>query len=170
MADFKHDVPVTGAGQPSYTTCWYASYKMLFRFQKRNTNEVESKLRGSGFDFDDAMAKGMLDTKYKDAAAALGLTVWAGSAFNLKPSWYDVGLSDGANAFIDELKKGPLWVSRKAGDEYHIVVAKGLDDWDGKIVYNNPYPGPTDAREMRLDANLFVRNITGATGSVQAFR
>lgn len=143
---------------------------MIFNFQKRNANEVESKLRGSGFNFDDALSNGLLDTDYKKAADALGLTTWVGSAFNLEPSWYDVGKSDGANAFLDELQKSPLWVSRKSGKEYHIVVAKGYDDDDSKIVYNNPFPGPSNARELRLDANLFVRNITGARGSVQAFR
>ena len=50
------------------------------------------------------------------------------------------------------------------------MVAVGYDDGGSVILWNNPFPGPNNAEEKRLDANLFVRNITGAMGSVQAFR
>lgn len=168
MDNITHTVPTGGMGQATFEQCWYASYKMMLTFLKRNTNEIKDKLGGAGIDFDDAMKKGLLDTDYKKAADALGLKAWAGSTFNQKPGFFDIGLSDGAEAFLDALKAGPLWVSRKAGpDSYHIVVAYGYDDSDERILYNNPFPGPTDAVQARLSANIFVRSITGALGSVQ---
>ena len=94
---FKHDVDVLGAGQATFEQCWFASYKMIFKFAKRNTNEVEDRLRKAGNFFDEAMKLGLLDTDYKKSAEALGLKAWTGSPFNLKPSWYDFGLSDGAH-------------------------------------------------------------------------
>ena len=167
---FKHNVDVLGAGQATFEQCWFASYKMIFKFAKRNTNEVEDRLRKAGNYFDDAMKLGLLDNDYKKSAEALGLKAWTGSPFNLKPVWYDAFLSDGAHAFLKELAIGPMWVSRKSGSSNHAVVAVGYDDDRSVILWNNPFPGPNNAEEKRLDANLFVRNITGAMGSVQAFR
>jgi hypothetical protein len=169
MADsFKHTIPTIGAGQATFEQCWLASYKMMLKFLKRSENEVEDGLRGAGIGVDDAKAEGLLDTDYKKAADALGLKALAGSPFNDEPSWYDVGLSDGAEAFIAELEKGPLWVSRYIQKgTYHIVVAVGYNDSEGRIIYNNPFPGPTNAVELELKANLFVKFITNARGSVQ---
>jgi len=165
---FKHTVPTIGAGQATFEQCWLASYKMMLKFMKRSENEVEDNLRAAGIDVDDAKENGLLDTLYKKSADALGLKPLAGSPFNDEPSWYDIGLSDGAEAFIAELQKGPLWVSRyiKKGT-YHIVVAVGYNDSESRIIYNNPYPGPTNALEQELKANLFVKFITNARGSVQ---
>ena len=52
------------------------------------------------------------------------------------------------------------------------MVAVGYDDAliGGKILFNNPFPGPSAAIEQRMDANIFVRNITAAAGSVQGYR
>jgi Papain-like cysteine protease AvrRpt2 len=165
---FKHTVPTIGAGQATYEQCWLASYKMMLKFMKRSENEVEDNLRAAAIDINDAKENGLLDTLYKKSADALGMTALAGSPFNDEPSWYDVGLSDGAEAFIAELEKGPLWVSRyiKKGS-YHIVVAVGYNDSESRIIYNNPFPGPTNAVELELKANLFVKFITNARGSVQ---
>jgi papain like cysteine protease AvrRpt2 len=165
---FKHTVPTIGAGQATFEQCWLASYKMMLKFMKRSENEVEDKLRGAGINVDDAKTQGLLDTEYKKAADALGLTAWAGSPFNDKPTWYDIGLSDGAEAFLAELEKGPLWVSRYVEKgSYHIVVAVGYNDSEERVIYNNPFPGPTNAVELELKANLFVKFITNARGSVQ---
>jgi hypothetical protein len=168
-SSFKHTVPTSGAGQATYEQCWFASYKMMLKFLKRSENEVEDKLRAAGLDVDDAKENGLLDTLYKKAADALELKALAGSPFNDKPGFFDIGLSDGAEAFIAELEKGPLWVSRfvKTGS-YHAVVAVGYNDSQERIIYNNPYPGPTNAVELEFSANLFVKFITNARGSVQA--
>ena len=68
-----------------------------------------------------------------------------------------------------------MWVSRYiAAGLYHIVVATGFkwgDSGNGYIIYTNPYPGPSDAVEVdNLLANVFVKHITCARGSVQAIR
>jgi hypothetical protein len=105
----------------------------------------------------------------------MGMTMWSGEKLKQDPSWCGIGLTDGCEAFIEELQKGPLWVSRFIGTGlYHIVVATGFK-WGaskkGYIIYNNPYPGPRNAVEDdTLLANVFVKHITSARGSVQAYR
>jgi hypothetical protein len=99
--------------------------------------------------------------------------MWSGAPFKKTPSWYDVGLTDGAEAFIEQLKISPLWVSRffEKGS-YHITLAVGYkDEGKGYIIYNNPYPGKYNSvEECKYPANIFVRDITDAMGSVQAVR
>lgn len=173
--DFKHNVPTLGAGQATFNECWYASYCMLHKFHNRPVAAIEDKLKGGGIDFADAKVNGLEDKKFAAAATALGATMWSGEKFKQDPSFWDVDLTDGCEAFIDELIKGPLWVSRfiKTG-LYHIVVATGFR-WGpskkGYIIYNNPYPGPQNALETDdVLANVFVKHITSAQGSVQALR
>jgi hypothetical protein len=169
--NFKHTVSILGAGQATFEQCWFASYKMILKFLNRNENEVEDALRGAGIDVNEAKAKGLLDTEYKKAAEALGLTAWSGLSFNQKPGFFDIGLSDGAEAFLTELAVGPLWVSRFVEKgSYHAVVAVGYNDSDERVIYNNPFPGPSNAVELELKANLFVKFITNARGSVQGKR
>ncbi len=173
--DFKHNVPTLGAGQASFTECWYASYCMLYRYHNLSVASVADKLQGAGIDVADAKANGLEDKKYSLASNALGMTMWSGEKFKQEPSFWDVDLTDGCEAFIDELVKGPLWVSRYIKNGlYHIVVATGFrwgSSKKGYIIYNNPFPGPQNAVESDdLTANVFVRHITSAQGSVQAFR
>ncbi|MCO6512720.1 MAG: hypothetical protein J5I65_18200 [Aridibacter famidurans] len=169
MADnISHDVPTGGMGQATFQQCWYASYKMIYTFKGLNTNSIKDKL-SNVIDFADAMKNGLVDKDYLKCATALGLDGWKGEHFNQERSWYDVGLSDGAETLLTVLKKGPLWVSRKiSSDSYHIVVAKRYDDeGQGYIYFNNPYPGPKDAVEAKLPASHFARMITYANASVQ---
>jgi hypothetical protein len=173
---FKFKVATTGMGQPNFSTCWWASYRMLYQYLKRTLDDVDTKLAKAKIDVADCKANGLADTDYFTAATALGLRGWSGLTFNKEPL-IDIGLSDGAKAFLKELSLGPLWVSRIAESRpaktkgYHIVVATGYDDDRGNIIYNNPFPGPTDAVEVNLlRANTFVRNITAAAGSVQGWR
>ena len=172
MDDFKHNVPLLGGGQANFQQCWYASYGMLLKFHRRNPSEVDAKLAGAGINVGDAKAQGLLDTDYKRAADSLGLQKWSGAPFKQSPSWYDIGLTDGAEAFLRELQISPLWVSRYIEKgSYHITLAVGYKDTSkGHIIYNNPFPGPKDAIELEMPANIFVRHITDATGSVQAVR
>ena len=105
----------------------------------------------------------------KKVAGALGLERWSGVKYKKPHGWFDVGLTDGTEAFLELLEKGPLWVSRyvKKGS-YHITVAKKYDDTDkGYIYYNNPLPGPKNAIEEKMVANLYTKHITDAMGSIQ---
>ena len=167
MDDFKHTVPTAGYGQQTKVQCWYASFKMIFAHAKRNVSEVDSLLKGAQIDIDDCLANGMPDTQYAKACTALGLEGWSGSKFNKDKSWDDFGVSDGAWAFIEELKKRPLWVSKCEGKNYHAIVAVGYRDEGDMILWNNPYPGPDNAVEApALYANTFVRIISNASCSV----
>jgi hypothetical protein len=169
--NIRHNVPTAGMGQPTFETCWYASYKMLFTYLNWDVSTIEPKLKAAGIDVKDAKDKGLLDTKYKTCADAFHLRAWPGAPFNKKQGFFDVGLSDGAEAFLKELEIGPLWVSRIADtSSYHIVVAVGYDASSERIIYNNPFPGPNNALQPELKANLFVRTITAAMGSVQGWR
>jgi hypothetical protein len=175
-ASFKHTVPTTGMGQPNFSTCWWASYRMIFQYLKRPSSSIDDRLNGIKIDVDDCKENGLADTDYAKAASVLGLKGWSGLTFSKEPSFIDFGLSDGAEAFLKELDLGPLWVSRIAESRpgksrgYHVVVAVGYNDDSSKIIYNNPFPGPTSAIEMEMRANLFVRNITAAAASVQGYR
>jgi hypothetical protein len=157
-------------GQPNNATCWWASYRMIYKFRNRTLDEIDSKLNPI-INLEDCKNNGLLDTDYARAANALGLRSWRGTEFNKKQGFFDIGLSDGAEAFLKELVVSPLWVSRLIwiGSEktYHIVIAVGYDDDEKAIIYNNPYPGPTNANEQSMKANLFVKFITGANASVQ---
>ena len=167
-SNISHNVPTQGMGQATFQQCWYASYKMIYQCKGLNVNSIKDKLKG-WIDFDDAMKNGLIDKDYKKAAMGLGLSVWDGKDFNQEQGFFDVGLSDGAEFFHACLKHGPLWVSRyiKKGT-YHITVAKKYDDTGkGYIYYNNPYPGPKNAIEEKMPANIYCRHITYATGSVQ---
>jgi len=173
--DFKHSVSTTGGGQPTYEQCWLASYTMMCNFHGLPVGSIESKLAAKGIDVTDAKANGLVDKKYSDAGTAMGMTMWSGEKFKQEAGFFDFGLTDGCEAFVEELQKSPLWVSRYISTGlYHIVVATGFkwgDSKNGYIIYNNPYPGPTNAVEVsNLLANVFVKHITSARGSVQAFR
>lgn len=172
MDSFKHDVPTAGAGQATHQQCWLASFGMIYKYYKLSSSSIEDKLSGAGIDVATAKSDGMLDTDYKTAATALGLTSLSVPPFK-ETSFFDFDVSSGAYKFIDELKKGPLWVSRyiKPG-LYHAIVATGYsDDGKGYIIFNNPYPGPSNAKEdTSVPATLFVRDLTTAKGSVMAYR
>jgi hypothetical protein len=172
MDSFKHDVPTLGGGQANFKQCWLASYGMLFRFHKLSSNSIEDKLRGAGIDVADAKNAGLLDTQFKKAGEALGLKCWSGTVYKAEQGFWDVGLSDGCEAFLELLKVGPLWVSWYVEPgTYHIVLVKGYEDTSkGHILYNNPFPGPDNALDARMPANTFVKHITSAMGSIQGVR
>jgi hypothetical protein len=175
MDTFKHTVPTSGAGQATFSQCWLASFGMIYKYYNLPVSSIEAKLTAGGIDVADAKANGLTDKDYNKAAQALGLTAFAGSPFNKPMGTFDVGDSDGCEAFLAELAKGPLWVSRYTGSGYHAVVATGYTNpsWDepGYIVFNNPFPGPKNALEdTTVRGNMFVKFITNARGSVMAYR
>lgn len=167
---FSHKLTLAGAGQKTHETCWLASYKMIMTAANKSTYPIEGRLRAAGIDFDDYYKNGMPDTVYTKAAGALGLQHWPGSTFNAKPGFFDVGLTDGAEALLKILEVGPCWVSKFGDNNYHIIVASGYDDKTERITFANPYPGPTNAVEDSMSANLFAKYITRAGGSVQQWR
>ena len=169
MDSFKHTVATEGGGQATFQQCWLASYTMLYRHHDLPVASIEGKLSAAGIDVGESKKEGLLDTDFKKAAQALGLSYWSGTKYKQPHGFFDVGLTDGCEAFLELLKEAPLWVSRyvKKGS-YHIVLAVGYEDTSkGHILYNNPYPGPKHAVEQRMIANHFVKHITNATGSIQ---
>jgi Papain-like cysteine protease AvrRpt2 len=164
-----------GAGQANFSQCWLASFGMIYKFYNQPIALIEQKLSARGIDVADAKVNGLTDRDYFKAGEALGMTTWSGTPFKKPQGFFDVGDSDGCEAFLAELVKGPLWVSRYVSPGYHAVVATGYinPSWDepGYIIFNNPFPGPNDAREDRtMRGNMFVKQITDARGSVMAFR
>lgn len=172
MDSFKHNVTLVGGGQSNFKQCWYASYKMLHRFHSKDVNDIDNKLLAAHFDLEDAKQNGLLDTQFKRASELLGTTIFASAPFK-ETSFWDFDVSSGAKTFLEELKKGPLWVSRFVEQgSYHIVLATGYNDnGSGYIIFNNPFPGPSNAVENTVTtATVFCRHITDARGSVQGFR
>jgi len=175
MDSFKHTVPTAGAGQATFSQCWLASFGMMYKYYNQPVGSIETKLTAKGIDIADAKANGLSDKDYAKAGEALGMTLFAGGPYKKPQGTFDVGDSDGCEAFLAELVKGPLWVSRYVGSGYHIVVAVGYRNpsWDepGYIIFNNPFPGPTNAIEDgSMRGNIFVKHITDARGSVMAYR
>lgn len=167
-SNINHWVPTDGMGQETFEQCWYASYQMIYWSKGLNIGSVKKKLE-KVINFNDAMENGLLDHDYHKCAIALGMKAWDGKHFNQKRTFFDVGLTDGAEALHACLKSGPLWVSRKTGKgSYHITVLKGYDDrGDGYFIFNNPYPGPDNALEQEMRSDFYAEKITYATGSVQ---
>lgn len=159
-----------GMGQKTHQQCWFASYQMLFWSKGLNIDSVRTKLE-KVIDLADSMAHGLPDTEFRQCASALSMRAWAGKAFNQdhkKRRFFDLGLSDGAEALYALLESGPLWVSRKnEAGTYHITVLKGYDKSSDTFIFNNPYPGPRDALEQRMKSEIYARGITYAMGSVQ---
>jgi hypothetical protein len=175
MDTFKHPVPTIGAGQATFEQCWLASFGMIYKFHGQAVGSIEAKLSAKGIDVEDAKANGLSDKSFHAAGEALGMTMWSGTKFKDPAGFFDVGDSNGCEAFLAELAQGPLWVSRYVAPSYHAVVAVGYTNpsWDeaGYIVYNNPFPGPRNAVEVsNMRGNTFVKYITDARGSVMAFR
>ena len=167
-SNISHWVPTLGMGQKTTKQCWFASYKMIYWSKGKNIDSIKDKV-SSVIDFDDAMEHGLYDTDYKKVATALGMRQWSGVKYKKPHGTFGVGLTDGTEAFLKLLEKGPLWVSRfiKAGS-YHITVARKYDDTGkGYIHYNNPFPGPKNAVGQKMVANLYTRHITNAFGSIQ---
>ena len=173
MDSFKHSVPTSGAGQATFEQCWLASFKMIYKYHNLSVASIESKLSAKGIDVADAKANGLSDKDFAKAGEALGLRTWGGSKFKAAPGYFDMGDSDGCEAFLELLADGPVWVSRYVAPSYHAVVAVGYRNpsWDeaGYIIFNNPFPGPKNAIEVgTMRGNSFVKFITNAKGSVMA--
>jgi len=174
-SEWKHDVPTLGGGQATPAQCWLASFRMMYRFHNQPVESIETRLRAKGIDVDEALATGLSDKSYVAAGSALGAKgMWSGELFKNPAGFFDVGDTKGCEAFVAKLKDGPLWVSRFIDGGYHATVATGYIDpgalEDGYIIFNNPWRGPNNATEDRtMRANMYVKHITSASGSVMAF-
>src|SRR5262245_64934271 len=131
MDTFKHNVPTAGAGQATFEQCWLASFGMIYKYHSQSVASIESKLSAKGIDVADAKANGLSDKDFKKAGEALGMTMWSGSKYKAAQGFWDVGDSDGCEAFLAELAKGPLWVSGYMAPRYDVVVSScyTLHNW-----------------------------------------
>ena len=167
-SDFTHKVNVLGMAQENFATCWYSAYKMALAAAGKGSVDVDAVLKGAGIDVEDAKSKGLKDTDYNTAANALSFNKISGKNFNEKAAWNDFGMSDGAEAFLEVLKVGPLWVSRAGQTSKHIVVAFGYSSSGDKLWYANPWvPFQKDAKERWMKINDFVFGITSDLAAVQ---
>ena len=124
---FLHTVEYKGFGQSNMARCWYAGYRMMLKYLNRNPDEVQSKLSGV-LDFADAFENGLFVADYRKAANALDLEIIDSAPFRKEQGFFDLGLSDGAEAFLRLLEKKPLWVSRYVRTGvYHVTVAVGYE-------------------------------------------
>lgn len=167
---FKHSVPTLSMAQPNEATCWLTCYRIIWMYLERTVEEIRPKLIAGGINYDDAYSNGLFDNDFVKAAKALKMKVFGSGNFNQEQGFFDVGLSDGAEAFLEELQLGPLWVCKRRKTHFHIVVAVGYDDSKEKIIYVNPFSETGHAKVKFQDANKFVRGITHALGSVQGPR
>ena len=110
MDSFQHTVSTAGGGQATFQQCWFACYRMLLG-PSGQAGSIETKLRGllktdiQGKDrFQDALDNGLTDTDYNTCAVALGLQSWSGGTFNKPAGFFDMGLTDGAETFLEQLK------------------------------------------------------------------
>jgi hypothetical protein len=167
-SDFMHKINMMGMAQENFATCWYSSYKMALEAAGKGALDVDALLSAAAIDVPDAKEKGLKDTDYSKAARALGFNQFSGTDYNKKPDFLDFGLSDYAEKFIDQLQKGPIWVSRAGTTSKHIIVAYGYSSSGDKIWFANPWaPGATDANQKWMEANDFVFKITGDSAAVQ---
>src|SRR5829696_5012514 len=113
MADaFKHNVDILGMGQPNEATCWHASYRMMFMYSNARPQHLTrgSKPRAS---MEVCTAGRTRRHGIPEGSSSSRFTGWSGKRFNADPSLLELGVSDGAEEFLSELRLGPLWVSRK---------------------------------------------------------
>lgn len=144
---------------------------MLLRFYDRPTHDIEERLANGGVDVEASKEIGLKDLDFPNAAKSLGLMSFSSVPFR-DTGFLSFDLSRGAKFFLEELRKGPLWVSRfMAKGSYHSVVATGYINNGSYIIYNNPFPGPDDAVEVTTTtATVFCRFITDAQASIQGVR
>jgi Papain-like cysteine protease AvrRpt2 len=77
--DVDHKLPTAGYGQFLSTTCWYASYRMLYAWKKRDESEILQKLSGAGLKIAELNKRGLYEEEFPTAAGALGLVGWQGN-------------------------------------------------------------------------------------------
>lgn len=148
--DVSHSVPKDGYGQYYATTCWYSSYRMLHAWKQADQSAIKSKLAGAGLDLKRLWTRGLLDTEFRAAAAALGMCGWRGS-------WVR---DQNAEMISHVLKRyGPLWAAMDwRGDAAagHAVVIVAYDKKSEVFKIHNPYnrfqPGMVEVEWLKPQA------------------
>ncbi len=173
MADIKHRIDVVGMAQPTASTCWLASYKMLLKAagQPYTDDAIRARLQLFNVGWDDAMANGLDGKDWSRAAFALGFAPMIPQQYKSNSGFLDTlwGRTTGQKAFLALLAKAPLWIGRYVGKgKSHAVIARGYDSWDDKVVWINPQAeAGKDAVESRSKLDLFIGMIAYPMGGVQ---
>jgi len=129
----SYEVPRHGYGQYYSTTCWYASYRMLFSWKNADEDTIAPKLKKAGLALNELKKRGLLMNEYPTAAGALGLCGWRGSWVRTQSAGMIAHILKGY---------GPLWAAldwRGEPGAGHAVVVVAYDDESEVFKVHNPY-------------------------------
>jgi hypothetical protein len=173
MDDINHNIDLVGMAQPSPTTCWLASYKMLLKAagKPHSDDSIRAKFKLFNIDFDDALANGLDGKDWATAAFALGFAPMIPLQYKLDGGAFDraFGRTSGQKAFLAVLAKAPLWIGRKVGaGTSHAIIARGFSSWENKVIWVNPEnKANKNAFENRSTLENFIAMIATPMGAVQ---
>ena len=122
--------------QQKSSTCWYASFQMLYRWKGRSVKDVEKRIRRHQSqsqknakppiaDFDYMYSHGIGTADVKPCARALGLD-WVGGSSGDIPI---AGLLYGLDKF------GPIWITGKWNNASHAIVLVGAKRAKMPMIY-----------------------------------
>ena len=91
-AEIKLNFDVTGLGQSTSSTCWYACYRMLHKWKNADDSQIRTKLEGIGLKWSELITRGIYKEELVRAGHSLGLIGLAVSAAgmvagSLLPQW-----------------------------------------------------------------------------------
>jgi hypothetical protein len=173
MDDINHKIDLKGMAQPTRSTCWLASYRMILKAAGKPYGDdvIREKLRVFGIDFDDALENGLDGKDWAPAAWALGFAPMIPLQYKMDGGAFDraFGRTNGQKAFLQLLAKSPLWIGRWVGaGKSHAIIARGFDSWANKVIWINPQnEASSDAFESRSALDLFIGMIAAPMGGVQ---
>lgn len=147
--DVEHQVPQQGYGQYLATTCWYASFRMLYAWKGEDESQIGPSLAKAKLDLQQLRQRGLYPDEFPTARGALGLVGWSGR-------WLEQQ-DDGMWAHL--LKGyGPLWIATEWRGESgagHAVVIVGYKAKTGVFRVHNPYnrfePGTVELEYLTGD-------------------
>ncbi|MBI1895138.1 MAG: hypothetical protein HYS04_01185 [Acidobacteria bacterium] len=164
MADsFDWNLDGSGYGQPNASSCWYAAYAILYRWNQKPTNAIRERIAKAGLDFSDYYKYGLPTDDFPKTRAALGLVGWRGQ--------YAVTLAGDLESLLYMLKGyGPLWCAFSRPGA-HVVVITGVDSRANTIHILNPWSyNGFDADSQHLTPAMFQNRLNNKSYSViQAF-
>ena len=130
MPDILHKID-TSYYQSNASSCWYASYCMLFRWKGIPVSSIRERIEKKGLDYRDFWTKGLPDDKYADVRDALGLVSFPRLQFSR--------LAGNAEVLAAALQKfGPFWAALSAPSEHAVVIA-GVIPAAGIVYVVNPW-------------------------------
>ena len=123
-------IDVVGKGQFTATTCWFASYRMLYSWKHADEKTIPNKITGAGLDFKAMTVRGIFPEELVKAGTALGMAGRAASAVRD----YDLDTwSARLTAF------GPHWVATQKVGIGHAIVVYGVDKEMKQLHVYDPY-------------------------------